>query len=62
MELATSELVQALDGTATFPYDAAEAVHTLEAILGFHASHARNAAWVDLPLLGEDREREVLSG
>jgi len=62
MELATHELVQALDGEATFPYDAVEAVQTLEAIVGFHASHARNAAWVELPLSGEDREREVHSG
>ena len=30
--------------------------------VGFHASHARNAAWTELPLSGSDREREVLSG
>ena len=34
---------------------------TLEAVVGFHVSHARNAAWVELPLLGVDRDREVLS-
>jgi hypothetical protein len=39
-----------------------EAVHTLETILAFHASHDRNAAWVELPLTGADRERELRSG
>jgi hypothetical protein len=34
----------------------------VEAIVGFHASHARNAAWTELPLTGADREYEILSG
>jgi hypothetical protein len=37
-------------------------VHTLEAILAFHASDARKGAWVELPLAGDDRDREVHSG
>jgi hypothetical protein len=57
-----SEIVTWLDGSAPFPYAAQEAVATLEAILGFHAAHARNGAWVTLPLTGEDRLRVVESG
>ena len=62
MDRAVSEIVEWLDGGDEFPYPASEAVDTLEAIVGFHASHARNAAWTELPLSGSDREREVLSG
>lgn len=62
MDRAVSEIVAWLDGGSDFPYPASEAVDTLEAILGFHASHARNAAWTELPLSGADRDREVLSG
>lgn len=62
MDQAVKEIVAWLDGNAAFAYPAQEAVDTLEAILGFHASHARNAAWVTLPLTGDDRLREVHSG
>ena len=62
MDRAVSEIVAWLDGGTAFPYPASEAVDTLEAIVGFHASHARNAAWTKLPLSASDREREVLSG
>ncbi len=62
MDLAVGEIVDWLDGKSPFPYAASEAARTLEAIVGFHVSHAGNAAWVDLPLTGQDREREVLSG
>jgi predicted dehydrogenase len=62
MDRAVAEIVLWLDGGGPFPYPAREAVHTLEAILAFHASHARNAAWTELPLTGADREREVRSG
>src|SRR5947209_3325123 len=61
MDRAVAEIVAWLDGTSPFPYAAEEAVHTLEAIVGFHASDARNAAWTALPLSGADREREVRS-
>ncbi len=62
MDRAAAEIVAWLDGGTPFPYPAGEAVHTLEAILAFHASDARNAAWTELPLKGPDREREVHSG
>ncbi len=62
MDRAVAEIVTWLDGEQVFPYPAEDAVHTLEAILGFHASDARNAAWTELPLAGTDREREVHSG
>ncbi len=62
MDRAVSEIVEWLDGGTEFPYPAAEAADTLEAIVGFHASHARSAGWTELPLLGSDREREVRSG
>ena len=62
MDRAVSEIVECLDAGTDFPYPATEAVDTLEAIVGFHASHARNAAWTEIPLSGLDREREVLSG
>ena len=51
-----------LDGKAEFPYPAKDALQTHEAITAFHASHARNAAWTELPLLGPDRLIEVRSG
>ncbi len=62
MDRAVTEIIAWLDGARPFAYPAEEAVHTLEAIVGFHASHAQHAAWVELPLTGEDREREVRSG
>ena len=62
MDRAVAETVAWLDGAATFSYAAGEAVDTLQAILAFHASHARNAAWVTLPLADDDRCREVQSG
>ena len=62
MDRAVAEFVEWLDGKSTFPYSARDAVRTLEAIVAFHVSHARDAAWVELPLQGEDRQREVRSG
>jgi hypothetical protein len=62
MDRAVAALVAWLDGSAAFPYAAEQAAHTLEAIVGFHASDARAAAWIQLPLTGEDRSREVHSG
>ena len=62
MDRAVNEIVAYLDHETPFPYSAEEAVHTLEAIVGFHASHFRNAAWTDLPLSGNDRKIEVASG
>ena len=62
MDRAVAEIVAWLDGARPFSYAAQEAMHTLEAIVAFHASHARSAAWVELPLTGADREREVQCG
>jgi predicted dehydrogenase len=62
MDRAVAEIVAWLDGAAPFSYSADGAVHTLETILALHASHARNAAWVELPLTGSDRNLEVQSG
>jgi hypothetical protein len=64
MDRAVAEVVAWLDGTdgAPFPYAAQAAVHALETILAFHASHERHAAWMELPLSGDDRHRELRSG
>ena len=62
MGRAVGEIVASLNGGAPFPYPAEGAVRTLEAILAFHASHGRNAAWVEMPLTGEDREIVLHSG
>ena len=64
MDRAVAEIVAWLDadGKQPFPCLPADALRTLEVIVGFHASHDRNAAWTDLPLMGKDREREVLAG
>ncbi|MFT5370174.1 MAG: putative dehydrogenase [Candidatus Latescibacterota bacterium] len=59
---AVSEMVDWLGKETPFPYDAEEAVHTLETIVAFHASHYKHAQWVDVPLVGADRDLEVLSG
>jgi predicted dehydrogenase len=62
MDRAVTDIVAWLDAGQPFPYPAQEAVHTLETILAFHASHARNTMWVPIPLAGDDRNREVQSG
>jgi predicted dehydrogenase len=59
MDVCVGEIVAWLDNGTPFSHPAEEALHTFEAIVGFHASHARNGAWVELPLEGEDRERVV---
>ena len=40
MDRAVGEIVDWLDGKSPFPYAASEAARTLEAIVGFHVSHA----------------------
>lgn len=62
MDVAVREIVAWLnDGTPVVP-GPEEAVHVLEAIVAFHASHAKNSAWVDLPLVGADREIAIHMG
>lgn len=62
MDRAVTEIVTELEGGAPVPVAAEESLHVLEVIAGFHASHARQAAWVNLPLTGSDRELVVNSG
>jgi predicted dehydrogenase len=62
MDVAVGEIVAWLDEGKALDYAPEEGVHVLEAIAAFHASHARNSAWVDLPLMGADRQIEVRSG
>lgn len=62
MDRAVAEVVPWLDGEKQFSYAAEDAVHTLEVIVAIHASHARNGVWVELPLTGDDRNREVQCG
>lgn len=62
MDLAVKEILDWMDDKRPFPYPAADAVRTLEAILAFHVSDSRNSSWVSLPLTGSDRNYEVRSG
>jgi predicted dehydrogenase len=62
MDRAVGEAVEWLDSDDGFPYDAQEAVRTLEAILAFHLSHERDGLRVNVPLSGEDRHRILHSG
>jgi predicted dehydrogenase len=62
MDQAVREIIEWLDGRRPFPHDPWDAVHAFEAVVGFHASHRRNAAWTEFPLSGADRAIEVLSG
>lgn len=62
MDQAVREIVGWLDDGTPICCSAEESVRTLEVIVACHASHARQAAWVELPLTGVDREREVRSG
>jgi predicted dehydrogenase len=62
MDQAVREIVAWLDDGTLVCCSAEESVRTLEVIVACHASDARHAAWVELPLIGGDREREVQSG
>ena len=62
MDVCVGEIVAWLDNVAPFSYPAEQALLTLEAIVGFQASHAHKGVWVELPLEGEDRQRVVNSG
>lgn len=62
MDIAVKEIVDWMDRRKTFTYPALESVRTLEAIVAFHVSDARNSVWVNLPLAGSDRNYEVRSG
>jgi hypothetical protein len=62
MDVAVREIVAWLDDGTPVEPGPEEAVHVLESIIGFHASHSKNSAWVDLPLQGADREISVHMG
>ena len=62
MDVAVHEIAAWLDDATPLEYQPEEAVHVLEAIVAFHASHAKNSAWVELPLRGADRGIVVNSG
>jgi hypothetical protein len=62
MDRAVDEAVHWLDGGGDFPYDAGEAVRTLEAIIAFHLSHDRGSAHIEVPLTGADRSRVLHTG
>ncbi len=62
MDRAVKEIVAWLDGETSFAYEPAEALHVLESIVAFHASHAGSGAWTELPLRGKDRDRLLNSG
>ncbi len=62
IDRAVAAMVRWLDGEGAFPADSEDAVRTLEVLLAVHASHHREAAWVKLPLQGDDRRRVLNSG
>lgn len=62
MDQAVREIVAWLDSGTPLSCQPEASVRTMEAIVACHASHARNGAWVELPLTGPDRDREVHTG
>lgn len=62
MDQAVREIVGWLDNGTPVCCSAEESLRTLEVIVACHASHARQATWIELPLVGVDRDREVRSG
>jgi predicted dehydrogenase len=62
MDIAVREIVAWLDDGTPLSCSVEDSLQTLEVILACHASHAKQAAWVELPLVGADRDREVQSG
>ena len=61
MDQAVREIVAWLDDETPVCCSAEASLRTLEVVIACHASHARQAAWTELPLTGADREREVRS-
>lgn len=62
MDQAVREIVGWLDNGTPVCCAAEESLRTLEVIVACHASHARQSTWVELPLTGAERDREVQSG
>ncbi len=62
MDQAVREIVAWLDDGTPLSCSAETSRHTLETIIACHASHAQQAAWIELPLNGNNRDIEVHSG
>lgn len=62
MDRAVAEIVDWLDKGGTFSTTAADARHSLEAIIAFHLSHQADSRWTPLPLQGADRQYQVIAG
>jgi predicted dehydrogenase len=62
MDQAVREIVGWLDNDTSICVTAEESLRTIEVIVACHASHARQATWIELPLIGADHDREVQSG
>jgi predicted dehydrogenase len=62
MDRTLAEIVEWLDSPGTFSTPAEESLKTFEAMIGFHISHHNNAAWIELPIAGEDREYRIVAG
>lgn len=62
MDIAVAEIVAALDGGSSVVSTGDDGLAALEVILACHASHARHGAWVELPLVGADRQLRLNSG
>lgn len=60
--IAVAEIVECLDGNAVPSSTGEDGLYAMEMIVGFHVSSRQNAAWVDLPIQGPDRNLEVRSG
>ncbi len=62
MDQAVREIVDWLENGTSVCCSAEESLQSLEVIVACHASHARQATWIELPLVGCERDREVRSG
>ena len=62
MVLAVRDLVEALEKGRPALSTGADGRQALEIIMGFHASDRLNGQWIDLPLTGADRDRDVKIG
>lgn len=62
MDQAVREIVAWLDHGTPLACSADTSRHVLEVIVACHASHERNGAWTNLPLVGTDHAIEVHAG
>eukprot|EP01046_Picozoa_sp_COSAG06_P056421 COSAG06_NODE_10670_length_1639_cov_2.089610_1_plen_87_part_00 len=65
MDRCVEEMVTALNTatpTENFATDPAAGLHTLQVILGIHASSEAGGDWKNLPLEGSDRALELRAG